>query len=445
MVLQGRSGQLEPALNRRLARLAIALGATLALAGLLAVTLLGAAVVWREALLNSAPARNWLATTVREQTGRELDLAGRIRVPGFAPAGFPWLQVEIGAGELGNPSGYEGPPLLAWNSLSIAVDVSSLRQEMPRVGALRIDGLRLEAGFDTEGDDNFSDLGPLVETPPPLQEWQIPSIELRGASLRYHDRSSTPTVTLQWEDVELQWAPLRRGALARSDIWSVQELRGAGRLTAHPFMQMSPSPAPRLQLEASTLEFDFDRSSWVMSSMQATLGAARVTVSDWRLEFAEDRPLSGSMQLAVDALPLPAWLVAIGIALPTPVASSSLLQLDFLRAKVDFEVNDTASRLSLDELAARLDDTSIEGRLRVDSGVEIALVTDRIDLDRYLPLIDSEAEIPRDDPEVMLEKSLQALRALPLNGSWRITEARVAGYRLRGIELGFDTRPPNPN
>lgn len=437
MVLQGRGGQLEPTLNRRIA---IALGATLGLAGLLAVALLGAAVFWREALLNSAPAREWIATTVREQTGRELTLAGKIRVPGFAASGFPWLQVEIGAGELGNPQGYEGPPLLVWNSLSLAVDASSWREEMPRVDTLRIDGLRLEAGFDAEGDDNFSDLGPLVDTPPPLHEWQIPSIELRGASLRYHDRSSTPAMTLHWEDIELQLAPLQRGASASSDIWRVGELRGAGRLSAHPFMQMPPSTAPPLQLEANMLEFDLDGGSWSMPRMQGVLGAARFTVSDWRLGFAAERPLHGSMHLTVETLALPAWLGSLGIVLPTPLASSSSMQLEFLRARVAFETSDTATHLSFDELAARVDETSIQGRLRMDSDVEIALVTDRVDVDRYLPLLDSGAEFPRDDPEAMLEKSLQTLRALPLNGSWRIAEVRVAGYRLRGIELGFETR-----
>lgn len=417
-------------------------GQRLALALLLAIffplSLVVTAIVFRDALLNSAPVRERIAAELRAQTGRDVTLEGKIRLPGFASAGYPWLRVEVGAGVLGNPKGYEGPPLLRWNSLSFLINLRSLSAEMPSVDALIVNGLQLAAGFDAQGRDNFSDLGPLVETPPPQFEWEIPSVQLVDARIRYVDRESVPAIAFYWDEVDLQFAQLRQGARALSDRWRLRNLSGSGRLTRHPLIETSLASGATLKLTADELAIDLAAGELNIKKLPIELGAARLTMSQLRLGFADEQPLKVSMRIDVEPLATVAWLRTFGVEVPSAMAETDLLQLESFRAQVEAAFDDV-TQVSLDDLSARIDATTIKGRLSYAQDIDIKLTADRIDLNRYLLMFDSATAAPRREPEAQLQEALTAMRSLPLNGALRIGQLKVGDNRLDAVKLTFQT------
>lgn len=417
-------------------------GRHLALALLFAIcvvlSLLLAALVFRDALLSSSPVRERIAAEVRAQTGRDLTLTGKIRLPGFASAGYPWLRVEVGAGELGNPVGYEGPPLLKWNSLGFLIDLRSLSAEMPSVDALVIDGLQLEAGFDPHGRDNFSDIGPLVKTPPPQVEWEIPSVQLVGARIRYLDRESTPAVAFYWDEVDLRFSQLHQGARELSDRWRLRNFSGSGRLNRHPLIETPLAPGAVLTMRADELGIDLEAGKLTVEKLPIELGAARFTLSGLRLGFADGQPLKTSMRVDMEALDMPSWLKTLGTEVPSTIAETDLLQLESFRAQVEVTSGDT-TQLSLEDLSARVDATTIKGRLSYAQDIDVELTADRIDLNRYLPMFDSGATATGSDPEAMLQGAIAAMRALPLNGTLRIGQLKVVDNRLDAVTINFQT------
>lgn len=407
----------------------------------LLVIAIGALLVWRDAWLNSAPLRQLVKAEVYAQTGRELTLTGDLRVPGFAATGAPWLLLEVGAGELGNPVEYQGPPLLAWNSLSVTLDLSSWRDEQLRWGPLLIEGARLEAGFDAQGRDNFSDLGPVIDSAPAQTEWEMPSVRVQRGSIRYHDLSQDPALEIHWDELDLQLTQLRQGALERSERWSLQGAIGSGRLSRHPFAPAPLQTALPLRVSSAGVDIDFAAATLQTARLQVELGAASVVLTDWRLEFPAAQSLRLSSDIVIRDLALPAWLDSLEIALPKAVAATTtLLRLESLSATLHWRTEESATHLVIDPLSMQVDETRLQGRLSLNPGIGLELAVDRIDLDRYLPLFDAGAPASGGDPEILLQNSLAALRALPLNGSCRIADLQVAGHRLRGINLTFHSR-----
>lgn len=386
-----------------------------------------ALVLWRDALLNTRAARGWLTTQLQAQFGREVTLQGRLRVPGFAAAGFPWVVIEIGAGVIGNPPEYVGPALFTWRSLRTELDLRSLREEFPRLGPITLDDFVAEPGVDAEGDDNFSDFGPADDSPA-RSEWAVSAVQLQGGRIRYQDRSGGALDSAVERGIELDNSTIRieqltRGAGVRSNVWSARAISVAGD-SLLPF-----------SLTSAAVELNLDANASMGTQLTIALGEARVVLSDWRVEFPATAPLHATARLILDALTLPAWLQALGYPLPGQLGERDQLQIKDLTAQLTL----SGPRLEIDALQMRLDDSRVTGRIRFETLFDLALRIDRIDLDRYATRGNTDPAGSAADPAALFERLMQTLRPLPLTGSVRCGEIRAAGVTLRGVTLGFET------
>ena len=156
-------------------RLAASIGAVLLL---LVVALPLIAVLLRDPIVNSDPVRKEIDDLMFELTGRQFALSGDIDIDEF-----PWITLLIGPGELANPPGFGGPPLLAWREIRLRVHYSSIFEEIPLFEPVIVSGLTVSLRRDAQGRDNWSGLGPLVDSGPPTAPLVIPGVELRDLVL----------------------------------------------------------------------------------------------------------------------------------------------------------------------------------------------------------------------------------------------------------------------
>ena len=97
--------------------------------------------------------RERIQVAVKEQTGRDLTV-GDLDV-----SVFPWLAVNVGPSQLGNPMGFRNDEMLSFESASLSVRIVPLilRQET-QVGTAALDGLEINLEVDPDGRNNWDDL-----------------------------------------------------------------------------------------------------------------------------------------------------------------------------------------------------------------------------------------------------------------------------------------------
>src|SRR5687767_12512760 len=87
---------------------------------------------------------------VRDASGRDFELEGDIEI-----AWAPWLALETGKAQLGNPAGFDAPPLLAWDSARVGVRMWPLIKGDLVVDRVQFDGLRVHLHVDKAGRANW--------------------------------------------------------------------------------------------------------------------------------------------------------------------------------------------------------------------------------------------------------------------------------------------------
>src|SRR5262245_31510986 len=106
------------------------------LAGVVAIFVVGALLIgW---LVDPNDFKDDVAKAVRDKPGRELKLAGDLKL-----SVFPWLALETGHAELGNPEGFGPGPFFSVNEADVGVKLFPLLRGELEVRRLRLDGLTL--------------------------------------------------------------------------------------------------------------------------------------------------------------------------------------------------------------------------------------------------------------------------------------------------------------
>lgn len=415
----------------------IALGVGTALLAALALALTGAVItlLWRDELLDSKPVRTLLVEALYQQTGRTTEITGAIRLPGFAPAGYPWVQIEIGPGSIGNPAGYSGPALFSWSSIRLQFDLTSWNDEFPRLDSIVVDGFKLTPSIDEAGRDNFSDIGPLIDPGPAQSEWLLPSIRLSNGDLHYQDRSAQPHVEVHWANVDLRLNQVKNGALQNSDIWTVKKLEGTGSLRRLPFAEHTLATPLPSRLKIEDLRVDLETSAVSSPAVEAEVGTGRFGLAFVELGLAQQQPLKMRSQLEVSTLDLAAWFDSVGLGMSPAAADQQAMRLVFLRTKLDLIAGPETLHLRIADLETQIDETRISGELSFAKDIDIALSVDRIDLARYMPESSGAG-----DPTEVIDQAVRAMRELPINGSVLIGTLQVGETRMRGIALDFSSQ-----
>jgi len=94
--------------------------------------------------------------------------------------------------------------------------------------------------------------------------------------------------------------------------------------------------------------------------------------------------------------------------------------------------------LRLEDLALKIDDSSIRGRLLLDDPVRLTLEIDRIDLEKYTAAFGGESDY---DPEAPLAFPGKLLQDLPLDGRIRFGNISARGANLKAVTLRLESSP----
>ncbi len=149
-----------------------------------------------------------IISLVKEHTGRELSIPGKISV-----SLFPWLGVKLGEAQLSNAPGFGKQPFAAVQSAQLHVKLLPLLKKQVEVGTISLRGLTLRLGKDKAGKTNWDDLvskeqdkkreSPLAN----LSALAVGGVDVRDATIIWEDKASGASYTVS------QLA-LRTGALA---------------------------------------------------------------------------------------------------------------------------------------------------------------------------------------------------------------------------------------
>jgi hypothetical protein len=145
------------------------------------------------------------------------------------------------------------------------------------------------------------------------------------------------------------------------------------------------------------------------------------------------QPLQGEGDLQFDTAALRSWLAAQGMTTP-PTRDTSALRTASMAThwKID------AAQAELSALQLRLDDTRLTGRIgghwQSPQDWQIELQGDALDADRY--------RRPDSDPGEPFQLPVDALRALPLNGSVRLQQLSGGGVVARDALIELKSGAP---
>jgi AsmA protein len=387
------------------------------------------------ALFDPNDYRGQVAEFVREQTGRELLLAGPLEL-----SIFPWLAVEAENVTLGNAQGFGEEPMLRVGRVSVGLQLLPLLSGEMRVGGVELDGLELLLARSAEGRTNWDDLLELAErrSEAPAQPVaaedsgkggedaqegaaDAAANEVPSGSFRLTDASldglTAENVRVVWDDrsaavrYELSGGRLHVGEVRYGAPLDVEAEFGFG--------LDDPKLAGRFKL-AGNLAFDLDRSQYAASRLTLALraegadlpgGTAKISLAVDQLRADLDKgtasasaftvlgyeaQVSGSFSVrelrtapAISGvLELkncnPRYVLAALGAQPPETADPAALSA--LGATLRFDM--LPDRLNLPFLALDLDGQHLEGSAsaRLDQpDYLVVLEGEQFDLDRYLP------------------------------------------------------------
>lgn len=443
--------------------------------GLVFVALVVLAVVLAVVLLlDPARVRDQLVSVVREQTGRELEIAQPVDL-----SFFPWLGVGLRGVSLGNAPGFGDEPLARADEIRVRVKVLPLLSGQLEVDSLVLRGLALSLARNAQGEVNWADIGPATSSTSPgpkgrstaahenLAAFLIGGVELTGGRLAWRDERARAGYVI--DELELATGaiaaglavPVRLGARVRPEAASRTltlaargNLQLGERLTAVqvPDLELKTRvegrglPPTGVQLDSRAgVRFDLESHDLAVTGLEMAGPGLRATGEVRGTQLDRDPVFEGRLELAdAKARPL---LALLGI---DDSATADPTVLGRLSAKLPFKAG--ARSLNLEGLSLTLDDTAVSGRLSVPylakGALRFDLAVDRVDLDRYLPPggqgrpssgdADGKAARPKVAGAVVAGGAalpVETLRGLDLDGSLRVGSFKGGGMRLSELRM----------
>ena len=106
-----------------------------------------------------------ITAEVKKATGRELTIAGDIKL-----SVFPWLGLQLGALQLSNAAGFGDEPFAAVKGAEVRVKLMPLLEKRLEADTVTLDGLNLNLSKAKDGRSNWDDLAKPAEPGAPSTE-----------------------------------------------------------------------------------------------------------------------------------------------------------------------------------------------------------------------------------------------------------------------------------
>ncbi|MCP5417398.1 MAG: AsmA family protein [Chromatiaceae bacterium] len=448
--------------------------------GVLLLLVLAAAVILPQ-VVDPNDYKDEIIAKVKEQTGRDLIIDGRI-----ALSVFPWLGVETGAITLGNAQGFDGKAFAAVKSATVRVKLMPLLSRKLEVDTVGLKGLELNLVRRKDGISNWDDLAGAGQSGVPVERTSqsgggeqggesaglagisIGGIEISDAGIDWDDRSTGQHIVI--EQFQLSSGPvmsgkpvdLQLGLLLRSEEPAVNTTLGVSgvllldeadgviemrdlRISATSKGEMLPGGALNAILEAA-VHATLDGSKVDITGLKLNAGELNLSGQLHGQDLQRQPVFSGHLELA--DLNLRQWMVDQAMTPPSMTDPETLRRIG---ASLDLSVAAGATRL--ENLLVRLDESRLTGNVTLrGSAVGFDLTLDTLDLDRYLPASDSKGEAEKrsqsgkrneqgnaTDEEGLLP--VETLRQLKLNGTLNV--GRLIINRLLAEQLKLTLKAGN--
>ncbi|HYW90956.1 MAG TPA: AsmA family protein [Gammaproteobacteria bacterium] len=427
-------------------------------------------------VINPNDYRQPIERLVQDRTGRKLEISGDLHL-----SVFPWIGLEVGATRLANAPGFGSTPFATLKSAEIKVRLLPLLAGKVEAGAVRIDGLDLHLERNAKGESNWQGLVHRAATRPsgepapakkpsgggaplPITSLSVRSLEVRKASLEWHDARTGQHFRLH--DVELDTGEITPGKPFHARlafIFAGQKPKLS--LDAVLSGQATMTPASRLyRISGAKVSADMSGPAVPGGKQQITggfdaladlkQGTASVTglkirTSDLTLDGAVSAAGLNGQPKVSGRITLPDFSprkVMRDLALKVPnTRDASVLQ----HASLDVGFDAARGKLLLHNVSLRLDATHVSGALTANTASKLPDVTghlkiDQIDADRYLPPSQkgkrAQADPPADPgagpvlPLAMLDK---------LNGDVRLQIGRLIAHNVHLQDLDTTARIDN--
>ena len=365
------------------------------------VALLGAVLLGVWLLVNPNVYKGKITAAVQQSTGRELKLQGDIKL-----SVIPWVALELGPASLGNPAGFGDEPFLSFTHASVRVRLLPLLRQRLEVARVEVEGLDLRLRKNAAGRGNWQ--GAEAEQTPTKSDADHTDAALGLESLA---NIRIENGRLAYEGITVEKLNLETGSLASDRHIPVNLTFEANRaaageqLSLNAKFDLSQDAAQKpLRFSAVHLSGTLNRAGdgrpahWDLSAPEINVNVteqtfaaqafdlnysgAHLTGSARATKISDNLSITGSLTLA--PLVLREIEPRLGFPLPKTRDPKALSQLS---ATTDFAYDSNA--LALTHLQVHLDDTQIQGNLKLLAGdtqaLQFDLAVDQINLDRYRP------------------------------------------------------------
>jgi AsmA protein len=340
-----------------------------------------------------------IAHAVKSSTGREITLSGQMKL-----AVFPWIALELGPASLGNPPGFSNQPFAAVQHVALRVKLLPLLRKELEIGRIEIDGLDLRLLKNAAGRGNWQDFGSQSAAPESTASTsagggslpELGGVEIKDSRVSYQDMvadhlnldlghltSGTPApVKLK---VDLTTSPGSQPITLTGQFdmtldtarkqYSITSLELNGTLRPAP-----TAAAVSYEFSAPVLSADLTAQTLNAPSFKAQLATATLAGSLRGSRIVDAPVFAGAFRL--DPVALRDLMSRLSIAAPDTRDPKALTKL---AARGDFTYG--ANALALNDIAAQMDDSELQGKTAVTNldtkAVSFDLAVDRINLDRY--------------------------------------------------------------
>jgi AsmA protein len=397
-----------------------------------------------------------IAQEVKRSTGRELTLAGPLKL-----AVFPWIALELGPASLGNPPGFSAEqPFAAVRHVAVRVKLLPLLRGELQIGHIDIDGLDLRLVKNASGQGNWQDLG--GSSPKPRENAssspgalpELAGVDIEDSRFSYQDMVADH-VKLELGHVTAGTPiPLKlkldltTGAGARPI-----DINGQLNLTLEPTRKryriapldldgtMTPaqgSGTVAWKLSVPQLDVDLAAQTFSAPAFDAGLASSHLAGSLHGTGIVDAPTFKGTFKL--DPLSIRDLMAKLGM---TPPVTRDPKVLAKLAANGNFTYGGNAFEAS--GLDIQLDDSHLGGKLAVTNlqtkATNFNLAIDRIDLDRYRPPEQSTPQAPpKPAPATASGKSSDPLKTLDANGTLTIGSVTASNLNLTQLLVTIAAR-----
>lgn len=409
-----------------------------AILGLAVLAVLGAVVLTQ--FVDPDRYRGTIETAVRDATGRELRLKGRLQL-----SWFPWLAVTTAEGQIAGAPGT--PILVSWREARVGARLLPLLAGRFVIDRIRADGLVLRLHRDAAGHANWDGSPAASANKSGGRPLTIDGLDLRDATLEYVDE----TKGSRWQacHVDLTSSALltqqpvnMRGQLTMSLRDAVPCDSGLSAAFSAEYRAVPDGFEARniqlafkqsgLQFAAPELRADTKAASYLLRSWNLAIGSGRVTGGPLRATLVPALALGTPIEF--DRVSLRELAASLGIELPRSRDTSVLASI---KGKAAFTAYGTALEFRSGQL--QVDDSQLSGYVRrgPDAAApwEFDWTVDELKLERYLPERDPSRpfKFPSEDLQKLQARGRLSVATL----RWQDIVARDAQVllELRGGEL----------